>query len=330
MASVVCSGAAGLVASAAELQASLRPTDYVYGQPTAAQLAAMRRALQQQSDCSPLAPSTAQNPAVTVPTVVTRAQAALQGAAPEVAAKPSSTLAASVDDLFNNHLALDLDDDCLRLLLGEDADESAPCVSAGSGKAGSGASEKSSGTAAGEADAASHEDDDIAMLFGEMRHTVGPSLEPLELHLLGTAHLHATDDADTSSEAGGHAGDNEGLATEHSGGTPTKRARQGADHESSPSGRGGLMLSMNYEKAAESINLELLASGRKACVPLFSDGTEAMLPSMLLSPLLGFADIDSPDSPHSLASGCDAMEPLSGLDLQRLDSTSKRKRAVCL
>jgi hypothetical protein len=91
------------------------------------------------------------------------------GAAPEVAAKPSSTLAASVDDLFNNHLALDLDDDCLRLLLGEDADESAPCVSAGSGKAGSGASEKSSGTAAGEADAASHEDDDIAMLFGEMR-----------------------------------------------------------------------------------------------------------------------------------------------------------------
>ncbi|KAL4853943.1 Splicing factor U2af large subunit A [Chlorella vulgaris] len=254
----------------------------------------------------------------------------LTGAAPEVAAKPSSTLAASVDDLFNNHLALDLDDDCLRLLLGEDADESAPCVSAGSGKAGSGASEKSSGTAAGEADAASHEDDDIAMLFGEMRHTVGPSLEPLELHLLGTAHLHATDDADTSSEAGGHAGDNEGLATEHSGGTPTKRARQGADHESSPSGRGGLMLSMNYEKAAESINLELLASGRKACVPLFSDGTEAMLPSMLLSPLLGFADIDSPDSPHSLASGCDAMEPLSGLDLQRLDSTSKRKRAVCL
>lgn len=92
---------------------------------------------------------------------------------------------------------------------------------------------------------------------------MGPSLEPLELHLLGTAHLHATDDADTSSEAGGHAGDNEGLATEHSGGTPTKRARQGADHESSPSSRGGLMLSMNYEKAAESINLELLASGRK-------------------------------------------------------------------
>jgi hypothetical protein len=45
----------------------------------------------------------------------------------------------------------------------------------------------------------------------------------------------------------------------------------------------------------------------RACVPLFSDGTEAMLPSMLLSPLLGFADIDSPDSPHSLASGCDAM-----------------------
>lgn len=63
------------------------------------------------------------------------------------------------DDLFGGQL--DLDDDCLRLLLGEDADEAAgPCTSAaGSGKgpagtgSGSGASQRSSATA-GEAAAA--------------------------------------------------------------------------------------------------------------------------------------------------------------------------------
>lgn len=243
-----------------------------------------------------------------------------------------------MDDLFNHHLALDLDDDCLRILLGEDEDESAPCASGGSGKgAAAGGSEKSSATAdqggaAGEAEAASHDDDDIAMLFGEMRHTGGSSMEAMELHLLGTAPLAATDDSDTTSQAGGDAaaaggGDGEVLMAAAEAGAGLKRSKSccagGAAAAASPAGR-GLMLSMNYEAAAQCINLELLAGGCGASPSPCSEGMEAMLP--LLSPIMAFAAIDTPDSPLSLASGCDALSP--DLALNRQDSTSKRKRAV--
>ena len=83
------------------------------------------------------------------------------GAAPAAAAVAASThkpcpltgAAASVDELFSSHLALDLDEDCLKLLLlGEEAAESRPCTSGSGGSsgpaaaAGSGTSQKSSAT----------------------------------------------------------------------------------------------------------------------------------------------------------------------------------------
>lgn len=117
------------------------------------------------------------------------AAAAAARAAAKPLAHPGAAPHCLVDDPFGAQL--DLDDDCLRLLLGEDADESGPCASAaGSGKgpaAGSGVSQRSSatgggaaaGAAPGDAEAASlparaqaavkEEDDDIAMLFGELR-----------------------------------------------------------------------------------------------------------------------------------------------------------------
>ena len=101
-------------------------------------------------------------------------------------------------------------------------------------------------------------------------------MEPLELQLLGAAHAAGTgpagaaDDSDTASQAG--SGAKGGEAGEAPG--ASKRAKQSGGWEAaspSPSGRGmggaitggGLMLSMDYERAAESINLELLAVGRK-------------------------------------------------------------------
>lgn len=368
----------GLQTSQAELQASLSPADYVYGQPTQQQL---QRLVKQQMGA--MLPSGAQPAAATQTAAGFGGPAALQGAAPlaaaaagaGAAAKPAGALAASVDDLFNNHLALELDDDCLRILLGEDEDESAPCVSAaaaggsGKGTAGSagGGSEKSSVTGAegasaaagggpsaaacGDAEAASHlpphfepeDDDDIAMLFSEFRGHAGgaASLEPLDLHLLGTAHLAASDDtSDTASQAGddadadhGNADDQAVLdaAADAAAGLKRVKARSGAAAGSgcasgaaSPSGR-GLMLSMNYEKAAESINLELLAAGRKAAAPC-PDGLDmGMLP--LLSPLMEFPHLDTPDSPDSLTSGSHAMAALPA-GIKHQDSGSKRKRAV--
>jgi hypothetical protein len=87
-------------------------------------------------------------------------RAAPAGAAPAAAAAasthkpcPLTGAAASVDELFNSHLALDLDEDCLKLLLlGEEAAESRPCTSGSGGSsgpaaaAGSGTSQKSSAT----------------------------------------------------------------------------------------------------------------------------------------------------------------------------------------
>lgn len=126
------------------------------------------------------------------------ARAPFAGAAQPAAVAPQAKPAGAgmAEDLFGPHL--DLDDDCLRLLLGEDADEtSGPCASAaasggkGGPRAADGPSQKSSATGergataaapAGDAEAASagepaggvhaahaeqHEDDDIAMLFGE-------------------------------------------------------------------------------------------------------------------------------------------------------------------
>ncbi len=122
------------------------------------------------------------------------AAAAAARAAAKPLAHPGAAPHCLVDDPFGAQL--DLDDDCLRLLLGEDADESGPCASAaGSGKgpaAGSGMSQRSSatgggaaaGAAPGDAEAASlparaqaavkEEDDDIAMLFGELRWASRP------------------------------------------------------------------------------------------------------------------------------------------------------------
>lgn len=321
----------GIQASAAELQASLNPADYVYAAPSEAML---QRLLKQQMDrvgaggeqlTSPGGAPAGYGP-----------QAALQGAAGP-AAKPCFPLAASVDDLFNNNLALELDDDCLRILLGEDEDESRPCASGGSGGlpangSGCGGSEKSTATAegaaagapAGEAEAASlpfgrEDDDDIAMLFGELRGSGAGSLEALDLHMLGAAHLAATDDSDSASQAGD---DGEVLVAAADSGAGLKRAKQPSEAEGSPSGR-GLVLSMNYEKAAESINSELLSGRKVTC----SNSMDAMLP--LLAPMMELPHVDTPDSPDSLASGSNAMlARLPNLSLKRQDSCSKRKRAV--
>ena len=100
----------------------------------------------------------------------------------------------------------------------------------------------------------------------------GPAgLEALDLQLLGAAHAAGTG-------AAGAADDFDCDTTSGVTGSISKRAKQtsGAWEAGSPSasgrgvvgagtsgGGGGLMLSMDYERAAESINLELLAAGRK-------------------------------------------------------------------
>jgi hypothetical protein len=166
--------------------------------------------------------------------------------------------------------------------------------------------------AGGEAEAASRQpahledDDDIAMLFGESRHA--PSLEALELHLLGAGPLGAADD--TSSEAGAEAEaeqcGEEGCAREAAAAAGAGLKRAASEGLSSPPSR-GLMLHMNYEKAAESINLELLSGRSKP--PAYADATAGFDPALLLSPLGDFPALgcDTPESPDSLASGCDAM-----------------------
>lgn len=84
-----------------------------------------------------------------------------------------------------------------------------------------------------------------------------PSLEALDLHLLGAAPMGAADD--TSSEAGAEGGE-DGCTREAAAAAGAGLKRQACEGLASPPGR-GLMLHMNYEKATESINLELL-SGR--------------------------------------------------------------------
>lgn len=333
----------GVPCSAAEQACSLRPQDYTYGAfPSAAVLARLQRQL-----CTPSeAPSTAGCTA-----------GSLTGAAPGPAAAATATAAAApapadaakltgMEDAYHPQLHMpELDDDCLRLLLGDDADESAAAAAATQGGTpaaptppGSGnASEKSSAchadepaAAGGDVEAASRQpapgahpedDDDIAMLFGEARHA--PSLEALDLHLLGAAPMGAADD--TSSEAGAEGGE-DGCTREAAAAAGAGLKRQACEGLASPPGR-GLMLHMNYEKATESINLELLSGRSKpaAC----ADAVSGFDPALLLSPLPDFPPLgcDTPESPDSFASGSDELVPppsLAGL----LDSGSKRKRAV--
>lgn len=86
-----------------------------------------------------------------------------------------------------------------------------------------------------------------------------PSLEALELHLLGVGPMGAVDDTSSEAEAEGEEGCARKAAADAGAGLK-RQASEGAGGLASPPGR-GLMLHMNYEKAAESINLELL-SGR--------------------------------------------------------------------
>ncbi|KAL4447768.1 hypothetical protein ABPG75_004987 [Micractinium tetrahymenae] len=267
----------GLIVGQQEAVASLNPADYVYATPPADVL--KRLAQEQAGPAGQPSSSDGANTAA-------GSRPALQGAAalpvaaaagaPKPAAHPGSAAHCLADDLFAGQL--DLDDDCLRLLLGEDAAESGPCASAaGSGKGpaagsgGSGASQRSSATDAGaapggEGEAASlpagapaavkEEDDDIAMLFGELR-------EPLDLHLLAGGHhqpLAAAAAAERSDDAGSAAGaDADPNACHGDLASPSKRAK-GAPL-AAPAGGLHLALSMDYERAAESINLELLGAG---------------------------------------------------------------------
>ncbi|KAI7838450.1 hypothetical protein COHA_007713 [Chlorella ohadii] len=334
----------GVPCSAAEQACSLRPQDYAYpAHPSAAVLQRLQRQLSKAGAPASGAGSLAGafGPAAALQGAAPGPAAAGPAPAPADAAKPE--LAGGMEDPFHAQLHLpELDDDCLRLLLGEDADESsAPAAAAQAGApaapaaAGSGnASEKSSAchaeepaAAVGEVEAASRQpahpedDDDIAMLFGESRHA--PSLEALELHLLGAGPLGAADD--TSSEAGAEG--SEGCVREAADAAGAGLKRQASEGLASPPGR-GLMLHMNYEKAAESINLELL-SGRSKPTSCAADAGAGFDPALLLSPLSDFPPLgcDTPESPDSLASGSDAVVPppsLAGL----LDSGSKRKRAV--
>ena len=96
------------------------------------------------------------------------------------------------------------------------------------------------------------------------RRRHAPSLEALELHLLGAGPLGAADDGpaggedDTSSQAGGG-----GCAREAAAAAGAGLKRQACPEGlASPPAR-GLMLHMNYAKAAESINLELLGGRSK-------------------------------------------------------------------
>lgn len=379
-------GALGLLAGAAEVGCSLNPADYVYPAPTEAQLQRLLPAAGQGGVIGCSVGPVRQPATRGLKANGFGAGGALQGAAPSAAAAAAVAAAKAagaaahdlLDDFFGGQL--ELDDDCLRLLLGEDADETVgPCASAaGSGKGaacgsgGSGASQKSSATAgeaagaaagAGDAEAASlpdagtaaaaavatvpfkhEEEDDIAMLFGEYR------AEPLDpLHLLGTAHLAvaAADDDDTSSAAGGGSGADGDCDS-------PKRAKPSAGCSPGASGL-HLNLSMDYVKAAESINLELLGAGgaqRKAAA-CASDGFGAMLP--LLSPIMEFATLsgglsyagegsgsgaacnsygggpagaDTPESPDSLASS--DMTPMPPLGTMQRQESTKRKRAVRL
>lgn len=337
----------GVPCSAAEQACSLRPQDYAYpAHPSAAVLQRLQRQLSKAGAPASATGSLAGafGPAAALQGAATGPAAAVAAPEPAGAAKPACAMAGGcMEDPFHAQLHLpELDDDCLRLLLGEDADESAaPAAVAQAGApaapaaAGSGnASEKSSAchaeepaTAVGEVEAASRQpahpedDDDIAMLFGEARHA--PSLEALELHLLGAGPLGAADD--TSSEAGAEGSD--GCVREAAAAAGAGLKRQASEGLASPPGR-GLMLHMNYEKAAESINLELL-SGRSKPPSCAVDAAAGFDPALLLSPLSDFPPLgcDTPESPDSLASGSDAVVPppsLAGL----LDSGSKRKRAL--
>jgi hypothetical protein len=153
------------------------------------------------------------------------------------------------------------------------------------------------------------------------RHDGASSLDALDLHMLGTAPLTASDDGDAASAA---CSDAEVLAAAADAGAGLKRSKSTPAPGARPPASRGLLLSMDYEAAADSINLELLATGRKSAS--CAAGVEAMPP--LLSPIMSFAAIDTPDSPDSLASGCVAAVALPVPSLKRQDSSSKRKRAA--
>ncbi len=84
--------------------------------------------------------------------------------------------------------------------------------------------------------------------------------EPLDLHLLAGGHHHtlAGARAELSDDAGSAAGADGGGADADLA-SPSKRAKAGP--AAAPAGGLHLALAMDYEKAAESINLELLGAG---------------------------------------------------------------------
>lgn len=84
--------------------------------------------------------------------------------------------------------------------------------------------------------------------------------EPLDLHLLAEGHHQplAAACAEHSDDAGSAAGADGGDADADLA-SPSKRAKGGPP--AAPPGGLHLALSMDYEKAAESINLELLGAG---------------------------------------------------------------------
>lgn len=294
--SLACVRSSHLVPTGAmERLASLNVEDYVYPTPTpqqahmlqqqAALLSAPQLPLQQRGPSMPAEPNAA---SATVPFCQLQLSASVVPAAGLAAGKVGGAQAACVD-LLDSMLPLDLDDDCLRLMFGEEeadgdqgaADSESPKSGGSAVSAAQGGEQRltrsasaAKGVPAEQSSSADEEDDAVDLLFQDLS-SLGhvASYGDLDLDVLQA--LQQDFDAEGADSA--------------------KRARREPN----------LMLSMNYASAAQTINsiMGTAAGGHKAGA--------------------GFASVgmDAPGSPDSLASA-------ATMELERYNSTGKRKRAV--
>lgn len=264
-------------------------------------------------------------------------------------AAPGHSLPASHDastSEYCNALALDLDDDCLRLLLGDEsagaaapAPAAAPAAKDGCAPAGeeramhtrrtaaaAAALKATSAAAAGRrlpfaagtaGCASADEEEDVALLFGDSQGPRGPALDSG----FGFG-LDLVQDLDT--------------ATSRGAGGP-KRARSGAPASEAPpplsaslaprrSAPAGLMLSMNYDSAVQSINDSLIGSAGDARGSFEGTGTSGAEISCRVALAGGLKGDDADAAPGSPSSNTSTgTGELQAAELAR-HSSIKRQR----
>eukprot|EP00887_Chlorella_sp_A99_P000026 scaffold16.g26.t1 len=275
------------------MQTSLDPRDYLYPVPSREQA----EQLVQQARL------------MTVETGQLGDSHALEGAYGSLLMAQDRLPLASATEELPSHLMLDMDDDCLRLLLGEEGDECKPTSSGGSastcggGSAQGPAAAHADSAAPGEGATAAAEEEEELLLEGAplLRHD-DPSVV-LSRGAAGAPACPPAASADPSAKCcSGSEGTtlSTGLGAEEDGAgqaSPLKRAKSDASEGGAPLPLAaapcakpplyaGLMLSMDYQSAVESINLQLTLAE--------DDLSEGMLP-ITLSLVAGAKTPEGPD-----------------------------------